>query len=356
MNSTISAEEYLVSRLREARKEYETEINGDVPFISAIRQYVTGNVSSELRALSENTMSRSLRAGTLSGTGLMYPLESRTISVASTNGVTITEEVFDLLGAIRNRLVLSRAGCKFLTGLKGNVSFAAYTGSNVHWAGETDAAQDGKGNFLNKTMTPKRLTAYVNISKQMLLQNNVQADRFIMNDFVQAITSELQAAILGNHEHSDIKPDGIFTSADLKMTGKVDYKKIVGLQSEVYDQALSYCYLTSGVGYGVLKNTLRAKDVSEGFIVDANKRGMSRSEVTCADYPIFVTNDMPEIDGEHGIAFGDFSELIIGQWGDLDITIDPYTKATDGEVRLIVNAWFDAIVRRDNAIVVGSFV
>ena len=356
MNSTISAEEYLVSRLREARKEYETGINGDVPFIPAIRQYVTGNVSPELRALSENTMSRSLRAGTLSGTGLMYPLESRAISVASTNGVTITEEIFDLLGAIRNRLVLSRAGCKFLTGLKGNVSFAEYTGSNVHWAGETDAAQDGKGNFLNKTMTPKRLTAYVNISKQMLLQNNVQVDRFIMNDFVQAITSELQAAVLGNHEHSDIKPDGIFTSADLKMTGKVDYKKIVGLQSEVYDQALSYCYLTSGVGYGILKNTLRANDVSEGFILDANKRRMSRSEVTCADYPIFATNDMPEINGEQGIAFGDFSELIIGQWGDLDITIDPYTKASEGEVRLIVNAWFDAIVRRDNAIVVGSFV
>ena len=83
---------------------------------------------------------------------------------------------------------------------------------------------------------------------------------------------------------------------------------------------------------------------------------MSRSEVTCADYPIFATNDMPEINGEQGIAFGDFSELIIGQWGDLDITIDPYTKATEGEVRLIVNAWFDAIVRRDNAIVVGSFV
>lgn len=56
------------------------------------------------------------------------------------------------------------------------------------------------------------------------------------------------------------------------------------------------------------------------------------------------------------IAFGDFSELVIGQWGDLDITIDPYTRATDATIRLVVNTWFDAIVRRDSAIAVGSFI
>ena len=76
----------------------------------------------------------------------------------------------------------------------------------------------------------------------------------------------------------------------------------------------------------------------------------------CADYPLYQTNDIPDIDGGHGIAFGDFSELIIGQWGDLDITVDPYTKATDGEIRLVVNTFFDAMVRRDGAIAVGTLV
>lgn len=58
--------------------------------------------------------------------------------------MTVNEEVFDLLGAIRNKLVLNIAGARMLTGLKGDVSFAAYSGSVVRWANETEAAKDGK--------------------------------------------------------------------------------------------------------------------------------------------------------------------------------------------------------------------
>ena len=40
-------------------------------------------------------------------------------------------------------------------------------------------------------------------------------------------------------------------------------------------------------------------------------------------------------------------ELVIGQWGGYDITVDPYTKAADGQVRLVINAYFDAKLRGD---------
>ena len=38
-------------------------------------------------------------------------------------------------------------------------------------------------------------------------------------------------------------------------------------------------------------------------------------------------------------------ELVIGQWGGYDIT-DPY-KTADGQVRLVINAYFDAKLRGD---------
>jgi hypothetical protein len=47
---------------------------------------------------------------------------------------------------------------------------------------------------------------------------------------------------------------------------------------------------------------------------------------------------------------GDFSDLVIAQWGGLDITVDPYSQATNGKVRLIVNAYFDAAKRRDSLV------
>jgi HK97 family phage major capsid protein len=52
-----------------------------------------------------------------------------------------------------------------------------------------------------------------------------------------------------------------------------------------------------------------------------------------------------------GILLGKFDDYVIGQWGSIDLTIDPYSQATNGKVRLVVNAYFDAKPRR-----VESFV
>ena len=56
----------------------------------------------------------------------------------------------------------------------------------------------------------------------------------------------------------------------------------------------------------------------------------------------------------NGVAYGDFSQLAIGQWGAIDLTVDPFTKAAEGKVRLVVNAYFDAKVLRADAIKVAT--
>ena len=49
---------------------------------------------------------------------------------------------------------------------------------------------------------------------------------------------------------------------------------------------------------------------------------------------------------DKGIICIDPKELVIGQWGSaFDITVDPYTKAADGQVRLVINAYYDAKLR-----------
>jgi hypothetical protein len=41
---------------------------------------------------------------------------------------------------------------------------------------------------------------------------------------------------------------------------------------------------------------------------------------------------------------GDFSYLAIGTWGGIDITVDPYTQAGNGAIRLVINVYMDAAV------------
>lgn len=44
--------------------------------------------------------------------------------------------------------------------------------------------------------------------------------------------------------------------------------------------------------------------------------------------------------------YGDWSNLIIGQWGALDVTVDPYSAAGTGELVITINSYFDYDVAR----------
>jgi HK97 family phage major capsid protein len=50
--------------------------------------------------------------------------------------------------------------------------------------------------------------------------------------------------------------------------------------------------------------------------------------------------------------FGSWDNLLIGQWGGLDITTDPYTLATEGQVRIIIQSFYDIMVQRAKAFAV----
>jgi HK97 family phage major capsid protein len=45
------------------------------------------------------------------------------------------------------------------------------------------------------------------------------------------------------------------------------------------------------------------------------------------------------------IIFGNFSDLIIGMWGGLDLTVDPYTFSTSGTIRIVAMQDVDIAVR-----------
>ena len=45
------------------------------------------------------------------------------------------------------------------------------------------------------------------------------------------------------------------------------------------------------------------------------------------------------------IIFGNFSDLLIGNWNGLDIVVDPFTEAAKRQVRLVTSLWTDIAVR-----------
>lgn len=231
-----------------------------------------------------------------------------------------------------------QAGATYMSGLVGNVSIPVYSGANVTWEGEVAAAKDGAGTFSEVKLEPKRLTAYVDVSKQFLLQDSNSAEEVLKNDIVAAIAEKLEKTILGDEAGSTTIPTGLFNgvSAD---SSAVTYVDVVNMEAELEDANVSgdIKFIVAPSAKAVLKTTVKA-DGCNGFIMQNNE---------IEGYPVLCSSAV----ASKGVVMGNFADYVIGQWGGIDLTVDPYTQAANGKVRLVINAYFDAKPRREEAFV-----
>jgi len=116
-----------------------------------------------------------------------------TAGTEAATGVVIDEEQQELLLPLEANLVLSQAGVRMMTGLVGNIYWPKHSAAQVFWEGENDEAKDGKGEFSKgKLYSPNRLTAYVDISKQLLIQENRSVEGLIRQLLAIAIAQKVE--------------------------------------------------------------------------------------------------------------------------------------------------------------------
>lgn len=264
------------------------------------------------------------------------------VSVASEGVDVVATDLYDIIEPLRAKNVLVQAGAKFYTGLTNNAQIPVMTGSNVGWAGETAAATDGNVLFNNVTLTPKRLTAYVDISKMLLAQDSIGVENAIRQDLINAINSKLESTILGKGAKSATSPAGIFNG---KTPTKVtDFEGLVGLEAKVEEANVlgGISYIASPSARASFRNMMKG---SRGTAQLAYTDG------TLDGTPVYSTSNVEA----KTFVVGDFSNLAIGSWGGLDIVVDNYTQAVNGMIRLVVNAYFDAALIRPEAFQYGTF-
>lgn len=270
---------------------------------------------------------------------IVLPVEKREIqaTVATSGQEVVAEDKLDILEPLRANLVLTDAGATYMTGLVGDVSIPTYTGSTVGWKGEIAAADDGAGTFGEVILQPKRLTAYLDISKQFLIQDSASAEEMLKNDIVRALSNKLEATILGSAAGSATQPAGIFNGAS---AATLTYAGTVAMEEELEDNNVhgELSYIVSPAAKATLRTT--AKDSGSGLFV------MENGEIN--GLPVYTSSACS------GIVLGDWQEYVIAQWGGIDLTVDPYTQASNGMIRLVVNAYFDAKPRRSEAFVAGT--
>lgn len=244
---------------------------------------------------------------------------------------TVAEDKWNLEVAVRNNLIATKMGADFVGGLVGDVSIPKYAGSNVTWKGETATADDGAGAFTEVTLAPKRLTATLDVSKQFLLQNSADVESILIRDLAAAVAEKLDKTIFGAETIANA-PEALFAGVETgKAIADMNYDDVLALEEAVeLANGSNYMFLVNPKVKFALKGTQMANGLQMVF---------AGGEID--GYKTISSNSV----ADKGIICMDPRELVIGQWGAYDITVDPYTKAGDGQVRLVINAYFDAKLR-----------
>lgn len=272
---------------------------------------------------------------------IQLPVESRAaVTVTDEHDDVIEVEFADLLTPLRAKNVLVAAGAKYMSGLIGDVQVPIMGAGNVTWEGEVASAQEAGYTFTSKKLQPKRLTAYVDISKQFLVQDSIGAEQAIRADIVAAINSKLESTILGSAQGSTTTPAGIFYGQSPKTI--TTFKDICDLEASIEDaNVIGECkYVMSNKAKAALRNMPKSSKSTQLVMENGEVDGT----------PVLNTSNVEA----QNIAYGDWNNLAIGQWGAIDLVVDPYTLAKDGQVRIVINAFFDAVTLRPEAFAFGT--
>lgn len=278
------------------------------------------------------------------GTGNSYqgqiilPTETRTVTKTVEGADVVATDIFNVMEAIHSKSVMAELGCNIISGLTNDVQIPLISSVNCTWEAETATTSDSTPTFTSVKLQPKRISCVVPISKMLLQQDSTGVEAAIRNEITKAIMGKLESTVFGNAAGSATKPEGIFYNGGSALTQITSFADVCAMEAGLdgYDNYGEKKYLMSPT----------AKAALRGMIKGTNGTGMVFENGEVDGTPAYATQFVPTND----IAYGDWSNLIIGLWSGLDLVVDNYTLAADGCVRLVVNFYADAKLARSGAI------
>ena len=171
----------------------------------------------------------------------------------------IPTEVGDWAGTLQNKTVLGDKAT-WMYGLSGDMKLPILSGTTAGWTAEGGAATDAATAVGSQTLQPKRLDAYMDISKMLMAQTNGSVEGIIRADMMNAISSVLEAAVLGDNAGAGNVPQGVFNAGTQGVaTGAMTYASILDLQSDLEAANSDFgrlAYITTPAGRSLLKNII----------------------------------------------------------------------------------------------------
>jgi HK97 family phage major capsid protein len=326
------------------------DLEKNVSLLSVIRAGMEGRALSGAEAEYSKEIER--RTGRKAG-GVFVPLsalEKRVNTTSSSPEIVPTDYRPDqFIEPFRNKLLARSMGVRVLSGLHGDVSIPAYgTGVTSGWVAENGALTASDLTHDAKSLTPKHVGALSEISRQLVQQSSPDVEQLLRDDMSFALATSIDSALIkggGTNEPTGIIPTSGIQTASL---ATLNWAGISGMiaKSELANSTAT-AWLTSPGVTDKLRTTLKSTTAGAFYLLENGRM---------ANLPVNSTKQVPLASTKGQLILGDFSQVLLGIWSELDILVNPYesTAYARGGVMVRAMATCDIVIRHPEAFVLAN--
>lgn len=294
----------------------------------------------------------------------------------TTSGGKLTATDFydtSFIDLLRAAMMVRAMGATVLSGLVGNVAIPRQTGAaTAGWVAQAAAASESDATYSQVTMFARTVHAIQDFTRELLLQTTPDIEALVRADLAAVIGIAIDAAALHGTGSSG-QPTGLAATAGIgSVAGGTNgavptWDNIVDLETQVANSNAAVGalgYLTNSKMRGRLK---RAPIISgQPVYIWGGMPGMAAQGVATApgarmsvmnEYPAGVSNNVSSTLTKgtssgvcSAIFFGNWRDLLIGEWGGLETLTDNVTQAANRIIRCHAYQTVDVAVRQ-----AGSF-
>ncbi|MDD5033165.1 MAG: phage major capsid protein [Methylococcaceae bacterium] len=328
----------------------------------------------------------SKRIGRTSPNGFFVPVEALSVrapystGASATGGALVATELRAeaFVDVLRNRTQVLNMGATLLPGLVGNIDIPRRTAPTpAYWVtGNNDNITEGEGTFDKISLSPKTIGALSQYSRNMLLQSTPAIESLVRNDLAMVLALGVDlAAIAGtgtaNQPLGILNTPGIGSVVGGTNGAALTLDHLIALASAV-EQANA-----NGPSSGFLLNAAsiaalsRLKSTTGQYLWERGTDSPSFGPIagkpdtagmlSILGYRAAVTNQLPANltkgtgTGLSALIFGNWADLIIGEWGVLEIIANPYGSGfASGSVQIRAMQSLDIGVRHAASFAVMS--
>lgn len=245
-----------------------------------------------------------------------------------------TGSFIDLL---RAKAMVTRMGATVISGLVGNVEIPRQTGaSTTYWLAENGAPTESNATFDKVSLKPKTIGALSSISRNLLLQSSMNVEAFVRNELAVSLALGIDLAALcgtgtNNQPTGIANVSGICTVEGGTNGGSLTFDKLIDMETQVATanaDVTNMYYLCNAATIGFLKKIKNTtgdyiwKPITEavrnGFPGEVNGYAVGRSNQVRSGLEKGTAKNC------HEIYFGNWADLLIGEWGFLEIDVNRY--------------------------------